>query len=73
MGTEGDTVTLTVTPDDGFEIDTVSYNDGTNDNEITPDDGVYSFIMPASDVTVSAVFEEATDRTYLLCKRFYRC
>jgi len=58
---EGDTVTLTVTPDDGFEIDTVSYNDGINDNEITPDDGVYSFIMPASDVTVSAVFEEAAD------------
>ncbi len=61
LGTEGDTVALTVTPDDGFEIDTVSYNDGTNDNEITPDDGVYSFIMPASDVTVSAVFEEAVD------------
>ena len=58
---EGDTVTLTVTPDDGFEIDTVSYNSGTNDNEITPDDGVYSFIMPASDVTVSAVFEEEAD------------
>ncbi len=54
----GDTVTLTVTPASGFEIDTVSYNDGTNDVAITATEGVYSFEMPASDVTVTATFKE---------------
>ena len=54
---EGDTVTLTVTPADNYKIDTVTYNDGTNDVEITATEGVYSFTMPASDVTVSATFK----------------
>ena len=50
------TVTLTVTPDADYSIGTVSYNDGTEDYVITPTNNVYSFTMPASDVTVSAVF-----------------
>ena len=49
-------VTLTVTPDEGYIINTVSYNDGTEDHTITPSNNVYSFTMPASDVTVSATF-----------------
>ncbi len=61
---EGETVTLTVTPAENYEIDTVSYNDGTSDVEITVTDGVYSFTMPASDVTVSAVFEQLAPITF---------
>ena len=50
---EGDTVTLTVSSNEGYSIDTVSYNDGT-DHEIAPVDGTYSFEMPPANVTVSA-------------------
>ncbi len=52
---EGDTVTLTVTPAANYEIGTVSYNDGTV-HEIEPVNSVYSFAMPASNVTVTATF-----------------
>ena len=52
---EGDTVTLNLTPAEGYTIGKVTYNDGS-DHTIAPDDGVYSFTMPDSDVTVTAVF-----------------
>ena len=57
----GETVTLTVTPLTHYEIGTVSYNDGS-DHEITPEEGVYSFTMPAANVVVSATFN-ATSST----------
>ncbi len=50
---EDDTVTLTVTPDTGYAVKSVKYND----TEITPVNGVYSFEMPAEDVTVTAEFK----------------
>ena len=53
----GQTVTLTVTQKEGYLIDTVSYNDGS-DHEITPVKGTYRFIMPAGNVTVTATFKE---------------
>ena len=56
---EGTIVTLTITPATGFNIGTVKYNDGT-DHIITPTNDVYSFTMPASDVTVSATFTVTT-------------
>ena len=47
---------ITVVPNDGYVIDTVSYNDGS-DHTITPDEnGVYSFTMPAANITVTATF-----------------
>ena len=52
----GDTVTLTVTPDEGYLVKNVK----CNGNEIEPVGGVYSFMMPAEAVTVSAEFEEDT-------------
>ena len=51
----GEAVTLTIEPDNGFTIKTVKYND----TAITANEGVYSFTMPAADVTVSAEFEGA--------------
>ena len=52
---EGETVTLTVTPAEGFALKSMT---------VTGDDGVVpvennSFIMPASDVTVTATFSPA--------------
>ena len=49
---EGDTVALTVDPDEGYSVTSVTVNGA----EITPEDGVYSFVMPDEDVTVSAAF-----------------
>ena len=49
-------VTLTVTPANSFSATEVSYTVGTTKYVIEPDNGTYSFTMPAGDVTVSAKF-----------------
>ena len=51
----GETVTLTVTSDEGYSISSVTYNDGV-EHTISCKDGVYSFVMPAKDVTANATF-----------------
>lgn len=59
---ENTSVTVTATPNAGYAVDTVTAkkDDGT---EITltagTESGVYTFTMPASNVTVSAIFKEA--------------
>lgn len=50
----GATVNLTVTPDNGYVLSTLT----VNDDEIQSSDGAASFVMPESDVTVKAVFVE---------------
>lgn len=53
--TKGDTVTVVVTPDVGYAVDTVKLN-GT---AITLDsDGAYDYTMTAKDVVVTATFKE---------------
>jgi len=57
---EGETVTLTASPDEGYVISSISVADSEG-NEVTvteQSDGTYTFEMPASDVTASAVFEK---------------
>ena len=54
---EGDLITLTVTPAEGYKVEAVKYNDG-EDHAIEAVEGVYSFTMPAANVTVSATFVE---------------
>ncbi len=56
----GTTVTLTVSPDDGYELSSLTVTDaGGNKLALTDKgDGRYTFIMPGSAVTVSAAFEE---------------
>ena len=49
----GDIVTLTVTPNEGYAVKSVKYND----TAIEPVEGVYSFTMPAENVTVTADFD----------------
>ena len=54
----GDTVTITVKPDDGFKLDDLTVTD-KNSNELKLTDkgnGKYTFKMPAGKVTVSATF-----------------
>lgn len=54
---KGVTVSITVTPDAGYTLGTISAKD-ENGNEValSESDGQYTFTMPGSDVTVSASF-----------------
>ena len=56
--TKGATVTLTVNPDKGYVLDTLTVLDG-KDKEIklTEKNGKYTFTMPDSKVTVEAMFK----------------
>ena len=55
---KGTTVTLTVDPDKGYVLDTLTVLDG-NDKELklTEKNGKYTFTMPDSKVTVAATFK----------------
>ena len=53
----GEKVTVTPTPADGYVLDSVSVKD-SKDADVTVTDN--TFTMPASDVTVSAVFKAST-------------
>ena len=57
----GTTVTITVTPDEGFALASLAVTDffGNQVDISRNSDGTYSFVMPASQVTVSAVFAPA--------------
>lgn len=56
----GDQVNVTVTPDTGYELDKITYrylnSDGTSSDAFFTADGE-SFIMPASDIIVTATFK----------------
>ena len=53
---EGETVTLTITPDDGYQLKTVNVTPETLDLEVVVDEN-YQFTMPADNVTITAEFE----------------
>ena len=55
---KGSTVTVTVKPDEGYELDKLTVTDKNGDSVKLTDkgDGKYTFQMPASKVTVEAVF-----------------
>ena len=57
---KGTTVILTVDPDKGYVLDTLTVLDGKDKERKLTDkgDGKYSFIMPADKVTVEANFKE---------------
>ncbi|MBO4897862.1 MAG: S-layer homology domain-containing protein [Clostridia bacterium] len=62
----GDTVTITVTPDEGYEVDTVTVKDA-NGNEIPVTRlgaKTFTYKQPASEVTVDITFKEAGDEPY---------
>ncbi len=59
---QGETVTVTVAPADGYQIGTVTVKDAEDNivefTETGAASGVYKFTMPASAVTVTASFEK---------------
>ena len=55
---KGTTVTLTVDPDKGYVLDTLTVLDGKDKElKLTEKNGKYTFTMPASKVTVEAMFK----------------
>lgn len=58
---QGAKVTITVTPDDGYELDTLTVRDAKGNTLTLTNEGggKYTFTMPASKVTVSAAFKRA--------------
>ena len=62
--TEGDKVTITVTPDDAYLLDELVVTAGGKDVELTDNhDGTYTFTMPSADVKITATFAEDPDWT----------
>ena len=62
--TEGDTVTIQVTPDQAYKLDDLSVTANGKDVELTANgDGTYSFTMPSADVRITATFAEDPDWT----------
>lgn len=58
---KGTTITLTVDPDKGYVLDTLTVLDGKDkDLKLTEKNGKFTFIMPASKVTVAATFKAST-------------
>ena len=53
-----DTVIVTVSPDNEYQLESLAYTtDGENFCNIGMEDGVYCFMMPEGDVTVTATFK----------------
>ena len=57
----GETVTLTVTPDKGYELDEIHVMNGTTRlTTVSEDEGNHTFVMPAGNVVISALFKETS-------------
>ena len=62
--TEGEKVTITVTPDEAYLLDDLSVTAGGKEVALTAGgDGTFSFTMPSADVKISATFAEDPDWT----------
>ena len=62
--TEGDKVTIDVTPDEAYLLDELVVTANGKEVELTDNgDGTYTFTMPSADVRISATFAEDPDWT----------
>jgi len=62
--TEGDKVTIEVSPDEAYLLDDLTITSGGKDVEVTAGgDGTYTFTMPSGDVKITATFAEDPDWT----------
>ena len=62
--TEGDKVTIDVTPDQAYKLDELVVTANGKDVELTANsDGTYTFTMPSADVRITATFAEDPDWT----------
>ena len=57
--TEGDQVTITVSPDEAYLLDDLTVTSGGKDVALTDNgDGTYTFTMPSGDVAITVTFAE---------------
>ena len=57
--TEGDQVTITISPDEAYLLDDLTVTSGGKDVALTDNgDGTYTFTMPSGDVAITATFAE---------------
>ena len=63
---EGETITVTVQPAGGYELDALTVMQGDKAVDTKSADDGYTFVMPAGDVTVSAAFRAAESSGELL-------
>lgn len=56
----GETITITATPNQGYKVGSVKYNDG-EDQEVSLVGGKYTFEMPAKNVTVKVTYIADTE------------
>ena len=57
--TEGDKVTITVSPDEAYMLDEMTVTSGGKDVEVKDNgDGTYTFTMPSGDVKIEVTFAE---------------
>ncbi len=73
---KGTTVTITVTPDKGYEMDklTVTDKDGNNISVTSKGSGQYTFTMPASSVSITVAFAETDwELAYRNCPKDNTC
>lgn len=62
---KGTTITVTATPDKGYELDTLKVTDKNGDKvKLTEKNGKYTFTMPASAVTVKATFTKTAENPF---------
>ena len=62
--TEGDEVTITVSPDEAYKLDDLSVTAHGKEVALTAGgDGTYTFTMPSADVRITATFAEDPDWT----------
>ena len=62
--TEGEKVTITVSPDEAYKLDDLTVTANGKDVELTANsDGTYTFTMPSADVKITATFAEDPDWT----------
>ena len=62
--TEGEKVTISVSPDEAYKLDDLSVTAGGKDVELVDNgDGTYTFTMPSADVKITATFAKDPDWT----------
>lgn len=57
----GKTFTVTATPNDGYELDTITVTDAEGKSVAATNESTHTYTMPASNVTVSATFAQKPD------------
>lgn len=57
----GKTFTVTATPNDGYELDTITVTDAEGKSVAATNESTHTYTMPASNVTVSATFAPKPD------------